>query len=124
VNELEKLVGVKWELELPLTIHGVVIIADVLAFYEGPAVAARVPDPATTRPILQLTRPYMRGDDVRALQAALQQQGFSGDQDGVLGPMTSVLVKQFQAKRSLPADGVVGPATWQALEISVGAAAR
>ena len=124
VNEFDKMVGVKWDLDLPLTVRGVVINEDVLGFEEDAVLEARVPDPSTTRPILQLTRPYMRGDDVKALQASLGQQGFSGDTDGVFGPMTSVLVKQFQAKRGLTADGVVGPATWQALEVPAAAAAR
>jgi chitosanase len=121
VNEFGRLVGVNPELTLPLTIRGVVINEDVLGFEDTGAVTARISDPSTTRPILQLTRPYMRGDDVKALQSALLQQGFSGDTDGVFGPMTAVLVRQFQAKKGLTADGVVGPGTWQALEVRAAA---
>jgi chitosanase len=121
VGEFAKLVGVNPDLDLPFTIRGVVINEDVLGFEDTGAVPSRVPEPSTTRPILQLTRPYMHSDDVKALQSALLQQGFSGDTDGVFGPMTAVLVRQFQAKRGLTADGVVGPTTWQALEVRAAA---
>ena len=116
--------GAHWDLELPLRVRGVVIDEAVLGFTDDDgAVAARVPDPASTRRILQLSTPYIRGEDVKALQAVLAQRGFSGDADGVFGPMTAVLVKQFQAKQGMLADGVVGPATWKALELDAGATA-
>ena len=99
MGEFAKLVDSNPDLALPLTIRGVVINEDVLGFEDTDAVPSRVPEPSTTRPILQLTRPYMRGDDVKALQSALVQQGFSGDTDGCFGPMTATLVRQFQAKR-------------------------
>jgi chitosanase len=121
VGEFAKLVDSNPDLALPLTIRGVVINEDVLGFEDTDAVPSRVPEPSTTRPILQLTRPYMRGDDVKALQSALVQQGFSGDTDGCFGPMTATLVRQFQAKRGLTADGVVGPTTWQELEVRAAA---
>jgi peptidoglycan hydrolase-like protein with peptidoglycan-binding domain len=66
----------------------------------------------------------MRGDDVKSLQAALKNNGFSGDVDGVFGPFTEVLVKQFQRKRNLDADGVVGPMTWTELQRDIAAAAH
>jgi chitosanase len=123
MDELGKLVGVNPDLSLPLTVRGVVISEETLGFQEGDPVPARVPDTSTTRPILQLTRPYMRGDDVKALKTALLQQGFNGDNDDVFGPMTAAVVRQFQAKKGLQADGVVGPSTWQALEVPAAMAA-
>jgi chitosanase len=116
MNEFAKLIGQsKWELNLPMTVRGVVIDADVLGAADEPIVPARAPEPHTSSRILQLTRPFTRGDDVRALQSALRNHGFSGDVDGAFGPMTEVLVKQFQKAKSLPADGVVGPMTWEEL---------
>jgi chitosanase len=116
MNEFANLITLtKWELELPMLVRGVAINADVLGAPDEPPVPARVPEPHTSAPILQLTRPFMRGDDVRNLQIALRNHGFGGDADGTFGPLTEVLVKQFQKKRGLPADGVVGPMTWQEL---------
>ncbi len=124
VTSFQDMIGSHWDLELPLRVRGVVIDEAVLGFTDDDgAEPARVPDPASTRRILQLSTPYLRGDDVKALQTALAQRGFSGDTDGVFGPMTAVLVKQFQAKQGMLADGVVGPATWKALDVGGGAAA-
>jgi chitosanase len=124
MNEFSKLVdGGNWELALPITVRSVVINADILSGVDEPVIAARAPEPHTSRKILQLTRPYTRGDDVRALQTALRTHGFATEADGIFGPMTEVLVKQFQKQRNLPADGVVGPLTWEELNEEAAAAA-
>lgn len=116
MNEFAKLIeSGKWELELPMTVRGVVINPEVLSAEDQIPIAARAPEPHTSSRILQLTRPFTRGDDVRSLQIALRNHGFTGDTDGTFGPMTEVLVKQFQKKKNLPADGVVGPMTWEEL---------
>jgi chitosanase len=95
----------KWDLALPLTVHGVTITADTLAGA-----------PRT----LRLTTPFMRGDDVKALQQAL---GLGAAADGVYGPQTDSLVKQRQAAADPPIveDGV-GPLTRQLLGLSDSAA--
>jgi hypothetical protein len=67
------------------------------------------------RPTLRLTKPYTRGADVRALQAALNRNGEWLDVDGIFGPATEAAVKRFQKSRSLEVDGIVGPLTWAAL---------
>src|SRR5262245_9601012 len=113
----------QWDLSLPLSTRGVTITSEVLAAPDEPVVVARAPEPHTTGRILQLTRPYMRGDDVRDLQQALRNSGFSGDIDGTFGPLTDVLVKQFQRKRNLVADGIVGPSAGEELNSDLASSA-
>ena len=54
-------------------------------------------------------------DDVKKLQTALKQQGFSVLVDGRFGRDTEIAVQSFQRQHGLQADGVVGPSTWAAL---------
>ncbi|HJS98961.1 MAG TPA: peptidoglycan-binding protein [Terriglobales bacterium] len=65
------------------------------------------------------SRPTLRrgdkGEQVAALQAILGAKGFALRADGDFGLATAAAVKDFQASRGLPADGVVGPRTWQML---------
>ena len=56
--------------------------------------------------------PYMRGDDVAALQARLTEMGFHcGRVDGIFGAMTESAVKEFQKSVGVVVDGKCGPAT-------------
>ncbi len=57
-----------------------------------------------------------KGPDVEECQALLNKNGFKTSVDGVFGSGTETSVKAFQADRGLTADGIVGPATWSALE--------
>ena len=59
------------------------------------------------------------GPDVKALQQALQNAGFSpGAIDGLFGPATEAAVLAFQRSEGLAADGIVGPNTAQALGLN------
>ena len=67
----------------------------------------------TNFPVL---RRRMRGPAVRDLQERLRVKGFLRmSADGVFGPETQAAVKAAQRQYQLPADGIVGRATWEAL---------
>lgn len=55
------------------------------------------------------------GDGVRKAQTRLNAWGAKLTVDGSFGASTLTAVKDFQEKHKLTADGVVGPATWKAL---------
>ena len=58
------------------------------------------------------------GEQVEILQTRLRELGFYGGAiDGAFGPITDRGVKLFQKSRGLKQDGIVGPKTWDALEI-------
>jgi metacaspase-1 len=69
-----------------------------------------------TDPVLRLGS---RGEDVRRLQAALVQHGYTLVVDGDFGAKTVGAVRDFQRNHGLTADGVVGQQTWAALYRSV-----
>jgi peptidoglycan hydrolase-like protein with peptidoglycan-binding domain len=73
--------------------------------------------PATWQKLVVTIRRGSRGAAVRALQHQLRfELGYrSVAVDGLFGQATQTAVKNFQAKRKLDADGIVGPATWKAL---------
>jgi hypothetical protein len=58
--------------------------------------------------------PVMSGDDVRAWQRAMARRGWEIAVDGSYGPESAKVCRQFQARKQLTADGIVGPATWKA----------
>lgn len=60
--------------------------------------------------LIKLTRPMMRGNDIKMIQEKLGVQT-----DGIYGPITQQAVKNFQKKHSLKVDGIVGPRTWEKL---------
>lgn len=68
---------------------------------------------AITLPIL---RQGMRGPAVQQLQRRLKSLGFlKATVDGVFGEVTKAAVQAAQRKFKLEPDGIVGPATWNAL---------
>lgn len=57
------------------------------------------------------------GDEVRTLQAGLNDAGFnSGPVDGIFGPITKGAVIRFQLAHGLVGDGIFGPLTRAALD--------
>lgn len=62
--------------------------------------------------LLYLTRPWLRGDDVRDLQRALSRLGFdTGVTDGIHGPDTDAALRDFQHNVGLTVDGIAGRQT-------------
>lgn len=99
--------GNKWDLPLPIAVHGVEISEASLAGDIPPA-------GATAKRTLRLTTPYLRGDDVKALQQALVKNGQANSADGIYGPFTDTLVKNWQGTKSIQEDGA-GPLTLKSL---------
>ncbi len=76
------------------------------------------PPPAnpSSEPDYPILRRGARGDAVIRLQQRLQAGGFlQGTADGVFGAETETAVKAAQRRYGLAPDGIVGPATWEAL---------
>lgn len=99
-----------WVLGLPITVRGQYIDEQVLL---GEA-SARAASEDEDR-LLLVTTPNLRGDDVMAVQKALNARGATLEEDGVFGHATAAAVRSFQALNGLRADGIVGMATRTAL---------
>jgi chitosanase len=98
----------KWDLALPLTVHGVTITEDALA--------GDLADIPAAKRTLRLATPYLRGADVTALQQALANNGLANSSDGIYGPFTDSLVRKWQQSRNIQEDGA-GPNTRQSLAL-------
>lgn len=58
-----------------------------------------------------------RGQAVMYLQCILRDVGYGVTVDGVFGRHTLNSVKDWQGRRGLDIDGVVGPITWHSLRV-------
>lgn len=96
-----------WSLALPMSVRGVRI--DEAALGYRPPVNVSAIDAATRN--LRLANPYMSGNDVRALEAALVKEGYAINCDGVFDEGLEKALKSFQQEYGLVADGIAGPAT-------------
>ncbi len=67
------------------------------------------------RRYLYVSEPLMRGNDVLFAQRTMGMT--ASERDGLFGPSTGRAVQQFQGRRGLAADGIVGPRTWQRLVV-------
>jgi peptidoglycan hydrolase-like protein with peptidoglycan-binding domain len=68
--------------------------------------------PTATLPV---QRNSVRSNNNKIIQELVSFAGISVKPDGVFGPATETAVKEFQAKRNLPANGVVDQRTFDAL---------
>ena len=64
------------------------------------------------RRVLKLTSPFLEGEDVK-----ICQKGLEARDDGLFGLGTECGVKIFQHFFGLAVDGIVGPRTWQKIEM-------
>ena len=99
-----------WALELPLTVRGQFIDEAVL---DSAGHARAVSDDSER--LLMVASPMFSGDDVRAVQRALNERGEALVEDGIYGHATAAAVRRFQALNDLRPDGIVGAATRAAL---------
>lgn len=61
---------------------------------------------------------------VREVQTALKAAGcYNGKIDGKVGEQTVAAIRTFQTQNALKVDGIVGPATWRALQVRMPAPA-
>ncbi|MBF0340766.1 MAG: peptidoglycan-binding protein [Magnetococcales bacterium] len=104
----------KWTLDLPVTVRGLEINADVLGMIH-PIVLASAENHANTPRLLRLKNPMLQGADVQKLQNLLQANGVTVKRNGEFDQATEQAVKQFQQAHALKVDGVVGSLTWAAL---------
>lgn len=84
---------------------------DVSEVYSGPWLTPVTPPSPPQPRQLEITNPYMAGDDVRAVQTHV-----GAGVDGIYGPQTAAAVIRWQNLHGLVPDGIVGPLTWQSLE--------
>ncbi|TBR27930.1 MAG: peptidoglycan-binding protein [Reyranella sp.] len=103
-----------WDLALPLNVRGAEISTATLKPTANTPIVASAVLVETAR-LLSLRNPAMFGDDVGEVQEALKAAGQQIVVDKVFGPQTDKVVRAFQKKKKLIADGIVGAATRSAL---------
>lgn len=85
---------------------------------EGATVPHVQPINATDSDYPGLTRAGSYGGPVRRVQTRLRERGWSIKVDGLFGPITDGIVREFQTEKfgaGPDVDGIVGPKTWEAL---------
>jgi peptidoglycan hydrolase-like protein with peptidoglycan-binding domain len=64
-----------------------------------------------------LSRATLRRGDTGPLVTELQQRLGMPESQPTFGPKTEAAVREFQRQRGMVPDGIVGPKTWQALDV-------
>lgn len=69
--------------------------------------------PAFPGRFLQLTSPWMTGEDIRVWQEQMHTRGWTIDVDGEYGPQSRGVCVRFEKNKDLTVDsGIVGPQVW------------
>jgi peptidoglycan hydrolase-like protein with peptidoglycan-binding domain len=95
------------------------ILAGLLAVVLTGGLGAAAPANAFSGAFFPTQNAGNRGVDVQAIQHLLTAAGFAATADGVFGSGTTTAVRSFQSARGLGVDGIVGPATWGALAVTL-----
>jgi len=78
----------------------------------GSAPGGSTPPPFPGR-IMTNRTPMMRGDDIRRWQQRMRDRGWTIAVDGIFGPQSSGVAREFQRRFGLQVTGQVGPQTWE-----------
>lgn len=57
--------------------------------------------------------PLVEGNDVRRWQKRMKALGYTIVADGLYGPHSASICRDFQHEKRIPEDGIVGPVTWR-----------
>ena len=120
MSELQSLIDLdKWNLKLPINIKGIEINTNTIMVGDKNTnsimrVSAESEDDQIR--FLVLRNPPLKGEDIKKIQNLLVEKGYIIEIDGVYGTQTSNAIIQFQKDRKMVSDGVVGPATRNALQ--------
>jgi hypothetical protein len=89
----------------------VVVDTSKVVIFGGPAQLTKTGTAPPAQPrMLMLKSPMMTGDDVRAVQQALNQRNHAGlATDGAYGPATRDAVLNWQRHAHIEVDGIIGP---------------
>ena len=65
--------------------------------------------------MIKLTSPLTTGPDIKMIQEFFTEDGEKLGIDGEYGKATQTVIKNFQKKSNISADGIIGPVTWEKL---------
>jgi chitosanase len=109
-----------WDLNLPMTVRNIMLTENNIrlgndSITSEPMRVSAVPE--NVQRLLMLQSPMMEGEDVKTLQEMLDKYGLPVTKDGIFGPATAEAVRIFQQRNNLRVDGIVGPVTFNKLEL-------
>lgn len=67
-----------------------------------------------TGPVQSVSGYYSHRAHLRRWQQRMKDRGWTITADGLYGPATAKVTRQFQSEKRLPVDGLIGPDTWAA----------
>ena len=110
--------GLKASGQLDATTWAKMVVLKLVPARSGTAPSAKpatpTAKPPTPSPLTAYAHTTLRRGSTGAAVAALQR-ALKITVDGQFGPQTDAAVRAFQARKNLPANGIVGATTWRAL---------